>query len=186
MKATNVKNTKKRSVLICFIVLAVILLLLTFISVNIFGKSCSLEFNVSSPDKVNIVYDENIVECISRQSDGNTLTLDFTAVSKGDTFVEVYDDSNTASQVRLFVHQSKIITIDNFFGRCRGDIMFSVSAVRTCPHRVNVRIIRHNFVGDKAKIRRRAVALQGFLTQSPAKFDEKTCMNPYVDRFLFL
>ena len=58
--------------------------------------------------------------------------------------------------------------------------------VRTCPHRVNVRIFRHNFVGDKAKIRRRAVALQGFLTQSPAKFDEKTCMNPYVDRFLYL
>ena len=56
---------------------------------------------------------------------------------------------------------------------------------RTCPHRVNVRIIRHNFVGDKAKIRRWAVALQGFLTQSPAKFDEKTCMNPYVDRFLY-
>ena len=47
----------------------------------------------------------------------------------------------------------------------------------------DVRIFRHNFVGDKAKIRRRAVALQGFLTQSPAKFDEKTCMNPYVDRF---
>ena len=56
--------------------------------------------------------------------------------------------------------------------------------LRTCPHRVNVRIFRHNFVGGKAKIRRRAVALQGFLTQSPAKFDEKTCMNPYVDRFL--
>ena len=55
--------------------------------------------------------------------------------------------------------------------------------IRTCPHRVNVRIYRHNFVGGKAKIRRRAVALQGFLTKSPAKFDEKTCMNPYVDRF---
>ena len=34
--------------------------------------------------------------------------------------------------------------------------------LRTCPHRVNVRIFRHNFVGGKAKIRRRAVALQGF------------------------
>ncbi len=55
---------------------------------------------------------------------------------------------------------------------------------RTCPHRANVRIFRHNFVGDKAKIRWWAVALQGFLTQSLAKFDEKTCMNPYVDRFL--
>ena len=54
--------------------------------------------------------------------------------------------------------------------------------LRTCPHRVNVRIFRHNFVGGKAKIRRRAVALQGFLTKPPAKFDEKTCMNPYVDR----
>ena len=49
---------------------------------------------------------------------------------------------------------------------------------------VNVWIFRHNIVSDKAKIRRRAVALQGFLTQSLAKFDEKTCMNPYVDRFL--
>ncbi len=47
-----------------------------------------------------------------------------------------------------------------------------------------MRIFRHIFVGGKAKIRRRAVALQGFLTQSPAKFDEKKCMNPYVDRFL--
>ena len=24
----------------------------------------------------------------------------------------------------------------------------------------------------------------GAITQSPAKFDEKTCVNPYVDRFL--
>ena len=63
--------------------------------------------------------------------------------------------------------------------------MVQIIRFRTCPHRVNVRIFRHNFVGGKAKIRRRAVALQGFLTKSPAKFDEKTCMNPYVDRFLF-
>ena len=63
-------------------------------------------------------------------------------------------------------------------------VLTDLHYIRTCSHRVNVRIIRHNFVGDKAKIRRRAVALKGFLTQSPAKFDEKTCMNPYVDRFL--
>ena len=43
------------------------------------------------------------------------------------------------------------------------------AVLRTCPHRVNVRIIRHNFVGDKAKIRRRAVALQGFLRQYRTK-----------------
>ncbi len=37
---------------------------------------------------------------------------------------------------------------------------------RTCPHRVNVRFFRNIFVGGKAI------------------FDEKTCMNPYVERFL--
>ena len=42
----------------------------------------------------------------------------------------------------------------------------------------------HNFVADKAKIRRRAAARQGFLTQYAAKFAEKTCAYAYEDRFL--
>ena len=48
---------------------------------------------------------------------------------------------------------------------------------------VNVKIFRRNFVSDKAKIRRNAVAFQGSLTQASDIFDEKMCMNPYVDRF---
>jgi hypothetical protein len=47
-----------------------------------------------------------------------------------------------------------------------------------------VRIFEHNFVADKAKIRRRAVARQEFLTQSAAKFAEKTCAYACEDRFL--
>ena len=47
--------------------------------------------------------------------------------------------------------------------------------VRTCLHKKCVRIFEHNFVADKARIRRRAFARQGFLTQSAAKFAEKTC-----------
>ena len=42
----------------------------------------------------------------------------------------------------------------------------------------------HDFVADKAKIRRRAAARQGFLTQYAAKFAEKTCAYAYEDRFL--
>ena len=41
----------------------------------------------------------------------------------------------------------------------------------------------HNFVADKAKIRRRAAARQGLLTQYAAKFAEKTCAYAYEDRF---
>ena len=49
-----------------------------------------------------------------------------------------------------------------------------------------MRIFEHNFVADKAKIRRRAAARQGFLTQYAAKFAEKTCAYAYEDRFLLL
>ena len=48
-----------------------------------------------------------------------------------------------------------------------------------------MRIFEHNFVADKAKIRRRAVARQEFLTQSAAKFAEKTCAYACEDRFLY-
>ena len=47
-----------------------------------------------------------------------------------------------------------------------------------------MRIFEHNFVADKAKIRRHAAAWQGFLTQYAAKFAEKTCAYAYEDRFL--
>ena len=55
--------------------------------------------------------------------------------------------------------------------------------LRTCLHKKCVRIFEHNFVADKAKIRRRAVARQGFLTQSAAKFAEKTCAYACEDKF---
>ncbi len=55
--------------------------------------------------------------------------------------------------------------------------------IRTCLHKKCMRIFEHNFVADKAKIRRRAAARQGLLTQYAAKFAEKTCAYAYEDRF---
>ena len=45
-------------------------------------------------------------------------------------------------------------------------------------------IFEHNFVADKAKIRRQAVAQQVFFTQDVAKFAEKTRIYACEDRFL--
>ena len=56
--------------------------------------------------------------------------------------------------------------------------------LRTCLHKKCVRIFEHNFVADKARIRRRAFARQGFLTQSAAKFAENTCAYACEDGFL--
>ena len=57
--------------------------------------------------------------------------------------------------------------------------------VRTCFHKKYMWIFEHNFVADKKKIRRRAVARQVFFTQYAAKFAEKTRVYACEDRFLF-
>ena len=55
--------------------------------------------------------------------------------------------------------------------------------LRTCLHKKYVWIFGHNFVADKAKIRRRAVGRQVFFTQYAAKFAEKTLVYACEDRF---
>ena len=44
-------------------------------------------------------------------------------------------------------------------------------------------IFEHDFVADKAKMRRRAVVWQVFFTQYAAKFAEKTRVYACEDRF---
>ena len=57
------------------------------------------------------------------------------------------------------------------------------SVLRTCLHKKYMWIFEHNFVADKAKIRRRAVARQVFFTQDAAKFAEKALVYACEDRF---
>ena len=56
-------------------------------------------------------------------------------------------------------------------------------SLRTCLHKKYMWIFEHNFVADKAKIRRRAVARQVFFTQYAAKFAEKTRVSACEDWF---
>ena len=55
--------------------------------------------------------------------------------------------------------------------------------LRTCLHKKYMWIFEHNFVADKAKIRRRAVARQVFFTQDAAKFAEKARVYACEDGF---
>jgi hypothetical protein len=55
---------------------------------------------------------------------------------------------------------------------------------RTYVHRFFVRIFRHKFIADKAKLRRRAVARQVILTQYALNFAKKTYIVFYEHKFL--
>ena len=59
-----------------------------------------------------------------------------------------------------------------------------VAFFRICLHKKCMWIFEHNFVADKAKMRRRAVARQVFFTQYAAKFAEKARVYACEDRFL--
>jgi hypothetical protein len=54
---------------------------------------------------------------------------------------------------------------------------------RTYVHRFFVRIFRHKFIADKAKLRRRAVARQVILTQYALNFVKKTYIVFYEHKF---
>ena len=78
-----------------------------------------------------------------------------------------YTTSVEACQIRI--QRTKAPVSRRFF-----DILSDFSSVlRTCLHKKYMWIFEHNFVADKAKIRRRAVARQVFFTQDAAKFAEK-------------
>ena len=60
----------------------------------------------------------------------------------------------------------------------------AIESLRACLHKKYMWIFEHNFVADKAKIRRRAVARQVFFTQDAAKFAEKARVYACEDGFL--
>ena len=125
----NTEANKKQYRLL--IVLTVILMALSCLSIGIFGTHCTLEFAVTDPDSLTVEYDRSIVECVSQQLSGGTLTLEFRAVSSGNTFLIVGDDlsGDLSQQRQIFVHPTGVITLDSYFGKCRGDIMFSGSII---------------------------------------------------------
>ena len=96
-------------------ILIVVLAVLSFLSVLLFGKSCTLEFHVSDSEQVSVVYDTSILKCTSQQITGNTLFLDFTSLSPGTTDVEVMNLTEGLGKItRLYVHPTGIITIDTY------------------------------------------------------------------------
>ena len=110
--------------------LAALLLLLSVGSVLLLGRNVSLVFHINDPESVSVGYDSRVAECVSQRISGDTLTLDFHSVSKGYTLVEVSEDGGMTAEARgLYVHSSRIITVDSIFGQCRGDIMFPVSFI---------------------------------------------------------
>lgn len=132
MKTVLTPDTESNKKQYRFVIgLTVILMVLSCVSIGVFGTHCTLEFAVTDTDSLTVEYDRSVAECVSQHFSGGTMTLEFRAVSKGSTILIVSDDPTgcVAQQRQIYVHPTGIITLDSYFGKCRGDIMFSCSFI---------------------------------------------------------
>lgn len=128
-KFTEQNEKMKTSVKVGLIVLTIILLVLSCLSVRIFGKSCTVKVQPVLSEHYSVDYDEKIVECVNQQRNGDSLLLEFRSVADGDTLVSIYDEEEIVDTVLLYVHASGILSIDNKFGKTRGAIVFAASFI---------------------------------------------------------
>ena len=95
----------------------------------------------------------------------------------------VYDAALRRSLSRVIAAHSWLVTGSASLTTVICNLTTLIRTFRTCLHKKYMWIFEHNFVADKAKIRRRAVARQVFFTQDAAKFAEKTLVYACEDRF---
>ena len=157
------KQKKYVSPMLMLIMLTLLLTGISFTSILIFGDNCTLEIQVNDPEQITVEYDKTIVECVSRQIKNQTLILDFHSVQTGNTFVTVKEQDEILTEKTLYVHVTGIITIDIFLGRCRGDIMFSASAVIILMTALLMLLKRYQISRKKSLYRYANIGLLGLI-----------------------
>ena len=106
-----------------------LLFFISFIIVIICGKTATIEYNIGNVENISINYDKSIIKCDEEYNNGK-LKIKISPLKKGNTeIVTNFDKKNEDSTIEqkeykksIFVHSFKIITVDNFFGNCNGDI----------------------------------------------------------------
>lgn len=124
--SNTTQSGKKSGGAASIIILAVVLMILSYLSVCVFGKHCTIPFYTDTSAVNTFDYDESILEMTGQTVRGNTLYVDFRGVSSGKTYVM----NNESGQIlRVYVHKPGYITLNNYCGKCRGDIAFSASFI---------------------------------------------------------
>lgn len=116
------------------IIIILLLFLLSFIIVTLLGRKATIEYKIGNAENISIDYDKSIIEC-DEEFDNGILKLKISSLKKGNTNIFIkFDEKNEDSTIEqkeykksIFVHSLKIITVDNFFGNCSGDISIIIS-----------------------------------------------------------
>ena len=116
---------------ISFIILCISLFFLSFVFLSIKGKTYEAridqqDFSNYSINDIQTTQEGNNVTLIDKRIENGVIILKYRALSKGKTIVELRTDEYY-NYIRLFVHDFKIITYEEYFGDCNGDEVIAIS-----------------------------------------------------------
>ena len=121
---------EKRALLL----IGILLLLIGFAVVSIFGSSVTIRFNtraeVDDPEayEVQVESGGGMAEVAEKTMEDGVLTLRLHALAKGRCFVNVYGPDDYIAAEWLYVHSFNLITANSFFGRSTGGWIIPVLA----------------------------------------------------------
>ncbi len=116
-----------------FILLTVVLFLISIVCVLLVGNKATIKIDLSNYDgnieDLNLTIDQGeyeIVELIDKEFDDSNLVINLKGLEEGIAFLELegYDYYHFN---KIYVHKTRIITIDSYFGKTRGDILIPIS-----------------------------------------------------------
>lgn len=113
-----------------YLFLLITLVLISMITIIIFGNSYTLKVNVTDQnniDNIKIDYDKRILKITNKKINNNILTIKFKAISHGKSKIDIYNQDNNYYFSRMYVHHFGVITNNNYFGKTKGDIVIPIS-----------------------------------------------------------
>ena len=117
------------------LILALILLIISSVIIFVNGKTYivkirNLNLNeISNIDEIKLeIQKDYIAKCVDKKVEDGVLKLKFEAISKGKTYVDIYDnDGKIGYMFDLYVHDFNIITFNEYMGDCNGSISIIIS-----------------------------------------------------------
>ena len=116
------------------LILAIILFIISSVFIILNGNTYTIKIDnmneTSDIENLNIkIEDENVVKCIDKSLEKGTLKIKLESVSKGKTYVDIYNNEESSAFFSIYVHDFEIITFNEYMGDCNGSIIIPISII---------------------------------------------------------
>ena len=124
-------GSKKLKILVLVIILCIISIVVIITNGNTYLIKTKVLYGIDNAEQLNIkIEDENVIKCVDKKIENGNLEIKIEAVSKGRTFIDIYDsDDESCTSFIVYVHSFNVITFNEFLGDSTGSIIIPISII---------------------------------------------------------